>query len=150
MISVEGGIELDVTPFLASLERASDATKQACAASVAQFAQMAAGLIQSSYPAAHPRGGKQHTTGQLKARVYTRSGHRNGSYSTHGMEWTVFSRSPIAWLYEHGSAERKDATRRGADRGRMPASHLFGGVMSSARRQLHVVVQDILNQDRQV
>lgn len=144
-------LEMDVTPFVASLEQAGEDTKRACALAVNYYATTAAARISNEYPAAHPRGGKQHTTGQLKSRVYARSGHAYGGYDTgDGMTWTVVSASPISWIYSEGTEARFDSTRQNAPRGRMPQRNVLGRVMSQTRTQLYEHVQRLLLFDRQI
>ena len=135
-------LEMDVTPLVQGLQAAGEDVKRACALAVAEHAERAASRIAGEYPVG--------PTGNLRARVYTRKGHARGSYSSdvEGTAYTVFSRAPHAWIYNHGTDERFDNTRQNAKRGRMPANPVLPRVMSDVRRELYQAAQRIVDEDR--
>lgn len=133
---------LDVRGFAAALDRASTAIVQEAQVAIERAAREASTQLTTTYP---------QRTGVLAGRVSARRGTARGSYDAGRIQgWSVFSRAPHAHLYEYGTGDRTDNTRRGARRGRMPARPLFGAILSDARRGLYTDVQRVLDQTRQV
>lgn len=99
---------LDLATALRRLEALGDVVRE----SVRQGASEAANRMAAELGGLYPQG----PTGNLRRGLRVEHG-RRGSY--------VLSRARHAHLYEWGTRPRKNYTRQGANRGVMPAAHVF-------------------------
>jgi hypothetical protein len=99
---------------------------------VASHAERAFSTVQGQYTAvAH--------SGTLAARL--REAQEPGAMRF-GVVYSVSSRAPHAWMYEHGTKRRQ--TANGANRGVMPAAHVFVTEMQRERRLMYHELAELL------
>lgn len=132
----------DVQPFVAALERASAEVLAAVRQAAIDEAQGLASRVRSAYP--------QGTTGNLRAGV-TWGANSPGR----GLGAWVRSNAPHVHFLEAGTAVRRNATRKNANRGRIlgpgkGGSQIFVPLAIPARQRFYARVQAILDRPREV
>lgn len=140
-------LSVDVQPFVAALQRVDRVVVDECQHLVARAAAMAEARLIPKYPIG--------PTGRLRGSITVQQGTVRGGFSSGPVQpYTVRNRAPHAHLYERGTAERRNYSRRGAKRGWMfkrqygygagTGRPVFSATMSQVRREMWAQVGEVL------
>lgn len=133
---------IDAREIWQALQRASLALRQEAADLVAQAARRLGERVRAAYP----RG----PTGRLRGQIVVSLAPRQSSDPVL-RTYRVRAFAPHVHIYEHGTRERVDPTRRNARRGRSPAhGPIFARLAADTRRSLIAAIGSVLARERRL
>lgn len=135
----------DLEEFSRALQRASDDIKREVGALVPAAASEAKDLVQAAYPLG--------PTGNLRRMVRVGTPRRFISTGAGGFIPTkqVTAFAPHVWIWQEGTVERFDSTRKNARRGRSPKhGKVFEAIAAQTRAKMMNQAQSILDRPREI
>jgi hypothetical protein len=137
--------EFSLDAFVRALDRASEDIKREVGALIPAAADAMVARLESRYPLGrHHRAGVPHMRDDVRIRT------RQGQDALLPVRQVRAPR--LAYIWQDGTNERFDATRKNAKRGRMPAAdpHFFERTAVQTRADMLARAQDILDRPREI
>ncbi len=139
------GTDFSVADLVKAMETASDDIKREVGGLVDLAAQGMVNRLQQRYPAG--------PTGNLRAMVFNT---QPRAFATTSTGQTIPARrvratAPHIHIWQEGTGQRFDATRKNANRGRMPAGgKVFEATAAEVRANMLRRAQELLNRNREL